>query len=126
MAKRFWDTAAAVFSALMAIALAGTWAVMLGTGQVPELTTKPLSTWSLLAAEFGTALLLVAGAYGLLTKRRWGRHVALAALGMLLYTTVNTVGVSAEADIYPAAVFMACVAIGSGLLIIWSWRDPEA
>lgn len=124
MSRRHWATTTAIYSAVMAIALSGTWGVMFATGQGPDLATAPVSTWSLLAAEFATSLLLLAGAVGLWGRRRWGRHVALAALGMLLYTTINTVGVSAEAGIYPAAVFMAMVAAGSGMLIIWSWRDP--
>jgi len=37
-----------------------------------------------LAGEFTTASLLIAGGFGLLTLRKWGYHVFLLALGILL------------------------------------------
>lgn len=120
-----WSRTAAAFSGVMAILLAGTWVVLLTTGSVSELTTRPFSTWSLLAAEFTTAGLLLAGAAGVGRGRDWSGRVLLVALGMLLYTTVNTVGVSAEQGIAPAAVFMALVAAGSAALIIRSFREPS-
>lgn len=119
-----WSRTTAIYAAVMAVALVGTWVVMFLTGGGPDMATEPVSTWSLLAAELATATLLLIGATGLMTKRRWGRGVALAALGMLLYTTINTIGVSAEAGIPAAAVFMALVAAGSAALIYWSLRTP--
>jgi hypothetical protein len=109
----------------MAILLVGTWFVLLGTGQVTELATRPFSTWSLLAAEFATAGFLLAGAAGVVRRRPWAGRVLLVALGMLLYTTVNTVGVSAEEGIWAAAAWMALVAAGSVVLVAGSLREPS-
>jgi hypothetical protein len=125
MTRSAWLRTAAAFSAVMAILLVGTWVALLATGGVPELTTRPASTRSLLAAEFMTAGLLLTGAGGVLQRRSWAGRVLLVALGMLLYTTVNTVGVSAEQDLVPAAAFMALVASGSIVLIFRSLREPS-
>ena len=116
-----WPRAAALFSAVMAFMLAGTWLALLGAGVYSaELAGDTASTLSLLAAEFLTAGLLLVGATGLVLDRHWGGRIELVALGMLLYTTVNTIGVSLEAGIYPAAVFMALVATGAAVLIVRS------
>lgn len=118
-----WARATAGFAAIMAILLVGTWLVLLGSGQVVELTTRPFSTWSLLAAEFATSGFLLVGAAGVLARRAWAGRILLVALGMLLYTTVNTVGVSAEQGLWAAAVWMALVAAGSALSIAWSLHE---
>ncbi len=113
-----WPRAAALFSAVMAVLLVGTWLVLLGAGAYDtELANETASTLSLLAAEFLTAGLLLVGAAGLARSRGWGGRVELAGLGMLLYTTVNTVGVSLEEGIVPVAVFMALVAASTAFLI---------
>lgn len=120
-----WAKAAAGFSAVMAVLLAGTWVVLLGSGQVAELSTRPYSTSSLLAAEFATAGVLLAGALAVVRRRPWAARILLVALGMLLYTTINTVGVSAEQGLAPAAAFMALVAAGSAVLIVRSLEEPS-
>ena len=124
-ARSRWSRTTAGFAAVMAILLVGTWFVLLGTGQVTELATRPFSTWSLLAAEFATAGFLLAGAAGVARRRPWAGRVLLVALGMLLYTTVNTVGVSAEEGIWAAAAWMALVAAGSVVLVAGSLREPS-
>jgi membrane protein implicated in regulation of membrane protease activity len=43
-----------------------------------------------------TAGLLVAGVLGLLTLKKWGYHVFLLALGMLLYTIIVSPGYFAQ------------------------------
>jgi|GEM_PF-1151007 len=43
-------------------------------------------------AEYSTAGLLLAGAYGLQNNKAWGRDVSLVALGSLNYTALNSLG----------------------------------
>jgi hypothetical protein len=119
-----WPRTAAAFSGTMAILLVSTWVALLATGGVPELATRPAATWSLLAAEFTTAALLLTGAGGVLRNRSWAGRILLVALGMLLYTTIDTVGVSAEEGLAPAAAFMAIVAAGSAAVILRSLHEP--
>jgi hypothetical protein len=113
--------AISTFSILMGLAQMATWVVLFSLGNVPEIITRPFETWMLLVAEFLTGFALVFGGYAFLTRRSWGLHMELAALGMLLYCTVFSTGVFGQQGNTPAAAFFAtvallsAVAIGSGL-----------
>jgi hypothetical protein len=106
-----------LFSILMGLAQMATWVILFGLGQVPEIATQPFETWMLLVAEFLTGLALVFGGYALLSRRRWGLRLELAALGMLLYCTVYSTGVFGQQGNFPAASFFAIVALLSGVSI---------
>ncbi len=109
--------AIALFSILMGLAQMATWVVLFSLGKVPEIVTQPFGTWMLLIAEFLTGLALVFGGYTLLAGRRWGLHLELAALGMLLYCTIFSTGVFGQQGNIPAAGFFASVALLSALSI---------
>ncbi len=104
---------AALFSILMGGLMLATWGVLLFTGQVPELFSEPLKTSLLLTAEFLTAFSLIAGGYGLLSKRRWGLTATLVAMGMLLYCVIFSVGVFGQQGILPAAAWFVLVALAT-------------
>jgi len=89
----------------------GTWIVLLSAGKVPELTTRPYEAWFLLVAEFLTGLTLITSGHGLLSRRSWGLRLELAALGMLLYCSVNYSGVLGQQGNYPAFAFMLSVTL---------------
>lgn len=88
--------AAAVYAVLTGVAMLGTWAMLLTTGRVPELSTTPVVISLHIAAEILTALALLIGGYGLLTGRKWGRPLHLVSLGMLLYAVVQASGYYAQ------------------------------
>jgi hypothetical protein len=79
-----------VVGALMALQ----WLGFLVTGNVPELQTEPVAIGFHLAAEAATAVLLMIAGVRLLQARgpRWG----LIAVGMLIYTVINSAGYFAE------------------------------
>lgn len=99
------------FSILMGLSLTGTWIVLLSTGNFPELATRPYEAWFLLVAEFLTGLTLITSGYGLLSRRSWGLRLELAAMGMLLYCSVNFSGILGQQGNYPAFAFMLSVAL---------------
>ncbi len=103
--------AAAIFSLLCGAMMLIVWGSLLGTGNVPELKTTPLEAGFLLAAELLTAVSLILGGFGLLSGHTWGVHMDVAALGMLLYCTVYSVGVFSQAGNTPAAGFFVVTAI---------------
>lgn len=72
------------------------WTAFLLTGQVPELETEPWSIALHLAAEFATGLALLISGYGLLRARPWAQRSILLALGMLLYTLIQSPGYYAQ------------------------------
>lgn len=102
------------------------WAFFLAAGQAPELATAPLQTGFHLAAEAGTAVALITTGVGLLQRSRWGRPLALLALGMLIYTLIQSPGYFAQQQARPL-VFMFVVLLALALFSLWRlWQYPVA
>ena len=72
------------------------WGFFLLTGQVPELQSEPLRIAFHLAAEFFTAIGLMAGGIGLLRGWPWAVPVYLVVAGLLLYSVVVSPGYFAQ------------------------------
>ncbi len=101
--------AASIFSLFCGAAMLVVWGILLATGQVVELQSSPFETAFLLGAEFLTAAALILGGMGLLTGKGWGLRADLAALGMLLYCAVYSIGVFGQAGNAPAAGFFIAI-----------------
>ncbi len=86
----------AVFALVVGVGMIAQWVLFLATGQVPELETEPLRIRFHLAAEFATAVALLAGGIALLTGQTWSQWFYLLAVGMLLYTVIVSPGYFAE------------------------------
>ena len=73
------------------------------------------------AAEFATALTLVAGGLGLLAAAVWALPVYLVAVGMLIYTVMNSPGYFAQQGQWaPVAMFgllLALALVSLGLVL---------
>ncbi len=102
---------ASIFSLFCGIGMLVVWGILLATGQVVELLTSPFQTAFLLGAEFLTAASLILGGFGLLRRKSWGLRADLAALGMLLYCSVFSIGVFGQGGQAPAVIFFTVVAI---------------
>lgn len=87
---------AALYSVIIGIAMIGMWLLFIATDQVSELKTEPLRITYHLIAEFLTAALLLIAGFGLFTNQKWGFHIFLISLGMLLYTVIVSAGYYAE------------------------------
>ena len=83
---------ASIYPIIIGIAMIFMWLVFIATNQVPEINTAPIKISYHLIAEFLTAILLLIGGFGLLTKRVWGFHLYLISMGMLLYTVIVSAG----------------------------------
>ncbi|MEA3334740.1 MAG: hypothetical protein U9R25_02450 [Chloroflexota bacterium] len=111
----------AVFALIVGISMIGMWSFLLLTKQVPELETEPLHIRFHIAAEFVTAIALVAGGVGLLTGQSWSQWLYLVAIGMLFYTVIVSPGYYAEKDEWPIVAMFAVIlvlALASLVLII--------
>jgi hypothetical protein len=97
-----------VVGALMAVQ----WLFFLTTGNVPELETEPLAIGFHLAAELATAIALILAGVGLLRGASRALPATLLALGMLLYTVINSAGYFAEQGVW------AMVAMFGVLLVL--------
>jgi hypothetical protein len=117
-------TGVAVFMIIMGIGVAGIWTKDIIT-RTPEidwtrgvLKAREKAGGSLLLphwlAEYGTAVILLVGAAGLLSGSGWGLLVGLVGLGALLYTSTNSLGwVLARRERYPYGVPMLVAALGA-------------
>jgi len=108
---------ASAFSIVIGIMMAAMWTVFALTDQIPELDTSPKEIYFHLAAEFLTAIALIAGGLGLLMKRGWGYPVYMVSLGLLAYTVVVSPGYYAQREEY-AFVGMFAVLMALDLLFI--------
>jgi hypothetical protein len=89
-------TTAAAFAIFVGIAIVGLWAVFLLTDQIPEWNSSPIETSLHLAAEFVTAIFLVASGAGLLLRQAWARDLYLFAMGLLMYSVIQAAGYYAQ------------------------------
>jgi hypothetical protein len=85
------------FLTVVGISIAGLWAMLLATGQVPEVAEGRTDIWFHITAEALAAVLLLTAGACVLRRGRRARVLAAAALGVLAYTAVNSAGYYAEA-----------------------------
>lgn len=82
----------AIFACVVGLGMMGQWGATAIRGQIPELKTEPIRIAFHLAAEFSTAIALLAGGLGLLFEAGWAVDLYLVASGMLLYTAIVSPG----------------------------------
>ena len=85
-----------LFAIMVGIGMIGMWSASYLTNQIPELETEPVRIKFHLAAEFATAIVLLAAGIGMLTTQDWAPSVYLVSMGMLLYTVIVSPGYFAE------------------------------
>jgi hypothetical protein len=127
------EIAVAVFGGVMGAAMAGIWArdIMSGQGfdaphgllRAREADSDDLMIWHW-AAEFGTAAVLMAGAFLIVTGAAVAELVMLVGLGGLLYTSTNSLGWSLAAPerrsyVYPMAAGLIGGLISAAVLILF-------
>lgn len=94
--------------------IAALWAVLLATGQVPEVERGDPGIWFHVAAELGAAGLAVTAGLAILRSRRVGWPLAGLALGALLYTTVNSAGYYADLGDWAAVAGFGVLTVVTG------------
>lgn len=118
---------AAWYGIAVGLLMLGQWAFLLVAGQAPEIKTEPVRLAFHLAAEFGTALGLIASGLALLRRAAWANGAYLAFAGMLLYSVIVSPGYFAQqgqwAFVAMFAVLLA-LAVGSLLVVGRSLRAP--
>ncbi len=101
------------------------WLFFLATGNVPELETEPLAITFHLAAELIAAAALVIAGVALLRGVRWARPAALTALGMLLYTVVNSAGYFAEQRVWAMVAMFGVLLVVSVFCVAALFKESE-
>ena len=114
--------AAAIYAIVVGLLMFGQWAIFLFTGNVPELQTEPIRIAFHLAGEFTTAALLIAGGFGLLKLKKWGYHVFLLALGMLLYTIIVSPGYFGQLGQWAFVLMFAVLVVLTVVFAVLAYR----
>ncbi len=100
----------ATYAIAVGVFMIGFWGFLLVTGQA-ELGRRPWDMGFHLAAEFGTAFLLILSGAGSFLALPGVPVLAPVALGMLLYTEVNSPGFYAGKGNWPMVVMFAILTI---------------
>jgi hypothetical protein len=109
---------AAWYGIVVGLLILGQWAFFLITGAVPELESAPISIGFHMGAELILALVLIAGGIAVLQSRRWGGKALLVALGMAIYSEINSPGYFAQQGIW-ALVGMFAVLLAGALVGVY-------
>jgi hypothetical protein len=127
------DILIALFAGVIGAAMAGIWArdIMSGHGfdaphgllRAREADSDDLMIWHW-AAEFGTAFLLVAGAFLVLAGAALAEPIMLLAMGALMYTSANSLGWALAAPerrpyVYPMAFGLIGAIVSATVLILF-------
>jgi hypothetical protein len=86
----------ALFAIITGIGMIAMWMASYFSKQIPELESEPIRIKFHLAAEFVTALFLIAAGIGLMMNLDWAVPVYLIAIGMLFYTVIVSPGYFAQ------------------------------
>ncbi len=123
----------ALFAGVIGAAMAGIWVrdIMSGHGydaphgllRAREADSDDLMIWHW-AAEFGTAIVLVAGAFLILINAAIAEPIMLLGLGGLMYTSTNSLGWSLAAPerspyVWPMAAGLIGGIISAAVLILF-------
>ena len=99
------------YALIVGLLMVAEWILFFATGQIPELKTALASIVFHIAAEFATALALIAGGFGLLKKRAWGQRLLPVALGMLVYTVIASSGYFVQKQVWPPVIMFAVLLV---------------
>jgi len=103
---------ASAYAIGVGLAMLGMWTARYLTGGIPELASAPLEIGFHLLAEGLTAVALLAAGVGLVRNWSYARRLLPVALGMLLYTVVNSAGYYATLGEWPmVGMFLALAAL---------------
>ncbi len=87
-----YKKAIAIYSIIVGIAMIAIWVIQLLTGQATELETTPIRIALAIAADWVTAIALIASGIGLTLNRQWAFKLYLFSLGMLAYSVIVSSG----------------------------------
>jgi len=107
---------AALYSMLTGLSMLGMWALLLRTGQVPELLVTPFEMAFSILADCATGLMLLIGGYGLYTGRGWGSQAFLVSQGALFYSLMFAIGYYGQRG---ESIYLGMFAVIFALMVVF-------
>lgn len=102
------------------------WTGLAFTDGIPELDTAPVEIGYHLLAELLTAGVLVAAGLGILRGYGWGHRLYPVALGLLLYTVINSAGYYAAFGNVPMVGMFTTLTVATLFLVVDHVRGKDA
>ena len=99
------------------------WIFFLTTDSVPQLKTAPWEIGHHIAAELLLALALLAGGIAALRSSPWGKGILLVALGMAVYSEINSPGYYAQLGQWAFVVMFALLLAGAAIAVTQLSRE---
>jgi len=88
------------------------WIFFVATGSIPEFQTTPWAIGFHLMAELLLACALLIGGMATLRLKSWGEKVLLVALGMAIYSEINSPGYFAQLGQWALVAMFALLLVG--------------
>jgi hypothetical protein len=109
----------AVYAIISGFAMFVMWGIFYTVGFVADkMTHTPIAFWALMAAETITAMALLAGGFGIISGKNWGRNLTFVSMGMLLYAVIFASGEFAQqGNIYLTSLFILLFCTTSTVLL---------
>ena len=102
------------------------WMFFLATGSIPQLQTARWEIGLHISAELVLALGLLAGGIATLRAMRQGEKVLLVALGMAIYSEINSPGYFAQLGQWALVVMFALLLFGATFAVMSLLRKGDA
>ena len=115
---------ASIFAIVIGVAMIIQWLINIIGNRIPRLEDDPVSGRGLYdmifhwTAEFITAFALIAAGIGLILESTWGVTVYLIAMGMLMYTAINSPGFFAQQRKWPMVFMFGVILIMAVISLI--------
>ena len=94
------------------------WIFFLATGSVPEFETTPWAIGCHMTAELLLALALTMSGIAALRSQPWGEKSLLAALGMAIYSEINSPGYFAQLGQWALVAMFGVLLFGATLSVM--------
>lgn len=94
------------------------WIFFLVAGAVPELETTPWAFGFHISAELLLALALITGGTATLRSVSWGKKILLVALGMAMYSEINSPGYFAQLGQWALVAMFAVLLFGATMSVM--------
>jgi len=101
------------------------WIFFLTTGSVPEFQTTPWAIGFHMTAELCLALALLISGIATLRSKSWGEKALLAALGMAIYSEINSPGYFAQLGQWALVAMFALLLFGAVVALMMILKGKE-